>query len=108
MSDVGDASQAASGGLGEAVDAAAVSPGELRDALIWVQEGRSPTVGEAREYFDAHAAGGGDPNIMEECEQVLDATDPPTRSLPGSGSRGTTPSPFPQPSEDQLDEEGSD
>ena len=76
---------------------------KLRDALDltgvpWRREGRPPTVGEARDYFDAHATGGGDAGILQECERVLDATD----------HRGKQPSPFPRPSEDQLEEEGSD
>jgi hypothetical protein len=64
----------------------------------WRREGRPPTVGEARAYFDGHATGGGDADILQECERVLDATD----------DRVTEPSPFPRPSDDQLEEAGSD
>jgi hypothetical protein len=65
-------------------------------------------VGEAREYFDAHASQGGDPETMVECEQVLDATDRPTRGQPGSEHRAATASAYPRPTEDQLEEKGSD
>ncbi len=84
MSDVGDE-------LDDALDSAGVP---------WRREGRPPTVGEARDYFDAHATDGGDGEILEECERVLDATDHPARHLTGSS--------FPRPSEDQLEEKGSD
>lgn len=85
--------------VGDALDAVGGAPRELGDApdssgVPWRTEGRLPTVGEARHYFDAHATGGGDAEILQECERVLDATGQPT--------------PFPQPSEDQLEEEGSD
>ena len=63
--------------------------------LVWKGEGRPPTIGEAREYFDAHAVDGGDPAILEECERVLDAT-------------GHLPSPISPPSEEILEEKGSD
>ena len=86
--------------LGDKLNAA---PQEFENALEltgvpWRREGRLPTVGEARDYFDAHATSGGDAEILRECEQVLDATD----------DRGGQPSPIPQPSEDQLEEEGAD
>ena len=84
--------------LGDAVDAARVTPQAVESALLWRREGRSPTIGEARDYFDAHATGGGDAEVLEECERVLDA----------KGDRGKTPSPLPPPSEDQLEENGSD
>ncbi len=72
----------------------------------WRREGRTPTVGEAREYFDAHVNTGGDPGLMEECVQVLDATE-----YPSTGTRGRvagTGSSIPRPSEDQMEEKGSD
>ena len=94
--------------LGDALNVAKVTPEELREALSWVREGRAPSVGEAREYFDVHAEDGGDPETMEECQRVLDVTQHPTRGLPGTGYRGTTQSPFPPATEDQLEEEGSD
>jgi hypothetical protein len=78
---------------------------ELDDGLDsagvpWRKEGRPPTVGEARDYFDAHATAGGDAEILEECERVLDAIDQPAGHLTGS--------PFPRPPEEQLEEKGSD
>ena len=72
MSDVGDE-------LDDALDSAGVP---------WRREGRPPTVGEARDYFDAHATAGGDGEILEECERVLDATDHPARHLTGLPSHG--------------------
>jgi hypothetical protein len=89
--------------MGEGQNAAGVTP-----QVLWRRESRPPTVGEARDYFDAHATGGGDPEILEECERVLDATSHPTRDLPGAGSQGTKPGPFPRPPEDLLEEKGSD
>jgi hypothetical protein len=91
MSDAGDPLdpvEVRSEAAGDALGSAGVS---------WRREGRPPTVGEARDYFDAHATGGGDAEILQECERVLDATGPGARSAP-----------FPRPSEDQLEEEGSD
>jgi hypothetical protein len=75
---------------------------------IWQREKRPPTVGEARAYFDAHAEDGGDPETMEECERVLDATHYPTDGLPGAGYGGVKQSPYPGPPEDQIEEEGAD
>jgi hypothetical protein len=99
--------------MGDGLDAGKVAPREVDDDLasagvVWRREGRPPTVGEARIYFDAHATAGGDPEILEECERILDATNHPTRSLPGSGYQGAKPAPFPRPPEDQLEEKGSD
>ena len=54
---------------------------------IWQREKRLPTVGEARDYFDAHAEDGGDPDTMEECERVLDATQHPADGQPGAWVR---------------------
>jgi hypothetical protein len=99
--------------LDDALNAADSPRGEVAEAsdstlIPWRSEGREPTVGEARAYFDAHVIDGGDPGIMEECERVLDATNHPTGNLPGTVRPGTQPSPFPRPTEDQLEEEGSD
>lgn len=69
--------------------------GALDSGLAWRRQGRPPTVGEAREYFDAHALDGGDPKILEECEQVLDAT-------------GHLASLISAPPEEILEEKGSD
>jgi len=99
MSDVGDALDASTGHTGEPLDSA---------DLLWRREGRPPTVGEAREYFDAHAASGGDPEILAECEAVLDAVRRPTRAHPEGETRETGPVTFPAPTEDQLEEKGSD
>jgi hypothetical protein len=63
--------------------------------LVWKRQGRAPTVGEAREYFDMHAVDGGDPEVLEECERVLDAI-------------GHLPSPISPPPEEILEEKGSD
>jgi hypothetical protein len=91
----------------QAVGAANVGTSELREALLWVRKGRPPTVGEAREYFDAHAATGGDPETMDECERVLDALQRPTSGT-GSGEDGPADSPYPKPTEEQIEEEGAD
>ncbi len=85
-----------------------MSSSELREGLAWVREGRPPTVGEARDYFDAHARDGGDPETMEECERVLDAVRNPIHDRPGSDNGGAKASPFPPPAEDLIEEEGSD
>jgi hypothetical protein len=108
MSDLDDAAGAANGGLGDEREATGVSPPGFREGLTWVREGRPPTVGEAREYFDAHASGGRDPETMEECERVLDATEQPAPSVPEPGHGGLTDSHYPRPTEDQLEEEGAD
>jgi hypothetical protein len=70
---------------------------------IWQRAKRLTTVGEARDYFDAHAEDGGDPETMEECERVLDATQHPT-----DGHGGVKQPPYPGPPEDQIEEEGAD
>ena len=99
--------------LGDALNAAKVTPEEFGEALDetgipWRRERRPPTVGEARAYFDAHVNGGGDPEVMAECERVLDATGHTRSPTPGPEGGGTEQSPFPHPSEEQLEEEGSD
>jgi hypothetical protein len=83
--------------LGNTRDASEVPPesSPLDSGLVWKRAGRPPTVGEAREYFDLHAVDGGDPEILEECERVLDAT-------------GPLPSPMSPPPEEILEERGSD
>ena len=74
----------------------------------WQKAGRPPTVAEAREYLEAHMNGGGDPDTIDACDRVLNASQYPTGSPPGPGEIGTMPSPFAKPPEDQLEEEGSD
>jgi hypothetical protein len=59
----------------------------------WDKGWRPSTVGEAREYLDAHERGG-DPVIVEACEALFDATP----HLTG----------IDKPSTDQLDESGAD
>jgi hypothetical protein len=82
--------------LGDASDASEITEhGALDSGPVWRGQGRPPTVGEAREYFDAHAIDGGDPEILEECEQVLDVT-------------VHLPSPISLPPEEMLEEKGSD
>jgi hypothetical protein len=76
--------------------------------IEWQEAGRPPNVAEAREYLEAHMNGGGDPDTIDECDRVLNASQHPTRSLPGPGDGDTKPSPFTKPPEDQLEEEGSD
>jgi hypothetical protein len=74
----------------------------------WQEAGRPPTVAEAREYLEAHMNGGGDPDTIDACDRVLNASQYPAGSLPGPGGTGAKPSPFAKPPEDQLEEEGSD
>jgi hypothetical protein len=74
----------------------------------WQEAGRPPTVAEAREYLEAHMIGGGDPDTIDECDRVLNASQYPTRSLPDTDYGSIKPSPFPKPPEDQMEEEGSD
>jgi hypothetical protein len=83
--------------LGETPNASERTPGSggPDSGPVWKRQGRPPTVGEAREYFDAHAVDGGDPETLEECERVLDAT-------------GHLPSPTSPPPEEVLEERGSD
>ena len=64
------------------------------------------TVGEAREYLDAHERDG-DPAIVEACEALIDVID--RRSEPGKSSHTPTEaSPFGKPPLEQLEEEGAD
>ena len=65
-------------------------------------EGWTPaTVGEAREYLDAHERDG-DPAIVAACEAKIDVIEPHEgRGAPGRAE-------FVKPSLDQLEEEGAD
>ena len=74
----------------------------------WQQEHRPPTVGEAADFFDAHAEDGGDPEDYGAVRAGLDATQDPTRSLPGAGYGGVKSSPSPKPPDDQMEEKGAD
>jgi hypothetical protein len=58
------------------------------------------TVGEAREYLDAHERDG-DPDIVAACEALIDAVGP--RSGPAGGEGAAA-----KPSLDQLEERGAD
>ena len=59
----------------------------------WEKDWTPSTVGEAREYLDAHERDG-DPAIVEACEALFDATPHLSASA--------------KPSMEQLDEEGAD
>ena len=62
------------------------------------------TVGEAREYLDAHERDG-DPAIVEACEALIDVIE--NRSGPSKQSNGPNDTfPVPKPPLDQLEEEG--
>ncbi len=59
----------------------------------WTSEWRPSTVGEAREYLDAHEFEG-DPEIVAACEALFDATPHISNAV--------------KPSDDQLEERGAD
>ena len=72
----------------------------------WKKGWKPATVGEAREYLDAHERDG-DPAIIRACEAKVDAT--VHRSEPGRkdrGRRGTAP--VAKPPLEQLEEKGAD
>jgi hypothetical protein len=58
----------------------------------WEKDWMPSTVGEAREYLDAHERGG-DPAVMEACEALFDATPHQLAA---------------KPSTEQLEEKGAD
>jgi hypothetical protein len=64
------------------------------------------TVGEAREYLDAHVRDG-DPDIVRACEAKVDVIEHHAGAGP-DGSRASEPSSFSKPSLDELEEEGAD
>ena len=80
--------------------------GRVRPGTVWAMgtwgEGWTPaTVGEAREYLDAHERDG-DPAIVAACEAKIDVIEPHEgRGAPGRAE-------FVKPSLDQLEEEGAD
>jgi hypothetical protein len=73
----------------------------------WPKDWHPQTPDEARAYLDAHENGAGDPDLIEECEHLVDATTPRQHLLTGPGGAIKTP-PFPKPSDDQMEEKGSD
>jgi hypothetical protein len=64
------------------------------------------TVGEAREYLDAHERDG-DPAIVEACEAMIDVIEHRPGPRQQSGGR-PDPSPLAKPSLDQMEEKGAD
>lgn len=65
----------------------------------WPKDWRPQSPDDARTYLDAHENGGGDAELIEECERLVDAI------TPGGTVKS---SPFPKPSDDQMEEKGSD
>jgi len=74
----------------------------------WRDENRPPTLQEAKVYLEDHRHGGGDAATLEECNDVVDGESRQTHGRPASSRPGEPPSPFPKPSDDQLEEEGAD
>ena len=74
-------------------------------AMAERKKGWTPsTVGEAREYLDAHVRDG-DPAIVEACEAMIDVIEHRSGSdIQGSGDRDT----FAKPPLEQLEEDGAD
>jgi hypothetical protein len=73
---------------------------------VWNKGWIPATVGEAREYLDAHETDG-DPAIVEACEAKIDVIEHRSGSG-GQGSGHTEPSTFAKPPPEQLDEKGAD
>jgi hypothetical protein len=72
----------------------------------WKKGWTPATVGEAREYLDAHERDG-DPAIVKACEAKVDAT--VRRPQPGKQGRGKTrTAPVAKPPLEQLEEKGAD
>jgi hypothetical protein len=72
----------------------------------WPAEWRPVNPKEAREYLDAHEGGSGDPELVEECQTLLDLD----RRQPPTGPAGQTIEEWdlPEPPTDLLEEEGAD
>jgi hypothetical protein len=72
----------------------------------WSKGWRPSTVGEAREYLDAHERDG-DPAIVKACEAMIDVIY--DRTDPGQQVGGPRdPAPLAKPPLDQLEEKGAD
>jgi hypothetical protein len=72
----------------------------------WKKGWTPSTVGEAREYLDAHERDG-DPAIVEACEALIDVIEHRSGPRQQSDER-LDPSPLPKPPLDQLEEKGAD
>ena len=73
----------------------------------WPKDWRPEKVKDAQRYLDAHENGAGDPDLIDECERMVDMGNPRPHHPTGPGG-ATQPSPFPKPPDDQMEEEGSD
>jgi hypothetical protein len=63
---------------------------------------------DAQSWLDAHENGAGDPDLIEECEHMVDASRPGFQH-PTTGPGGATKtSSFPKPSKDHLEDDGAD
>jgi hypothetical protein len=69
----------------------------------WPAEWRPVNPEEAQKYLDAHQDGSGDPELLEECEALIEQHRP--RRPPPGIPTGTKPSPFPKPPEDLAEEQ---
>ncbi len=72
----------------------------------WKKGWKPATVGEAREYLDAHERDG-DPAIVKACEAKVDATRERSQPADRGGARSGTP-PIAKPPLEQLEEKGAD
>ena len=83
-----------------------VAPGTVVPVTDWRKGWTPSSVGEAREYLDAHERDG-DPAIVAACEAMIDVFE--HRSGSGKQSGGPTDtSPISKPPLEQLEEEGAD
>jgi hypothetical protein len=60
----------------------------------WPKNWRPESAKDAQAYLDAHQNGGGDPDLIEECERLVDASRPRARGGPTGPGGATRPSPF--------------
>ena len=72
----------------------------------WPEDWHPRGAAEAQEYVDAHEDGSGDPELLIECEALLEPQRRPTQR-PGIPS-GTKTSPFPELPEELTEEKGAD
>jgi hypothetical protein len=72
----------------------------------WPKDWHPETEEDARRFLDAHENGAGDPDLIDECDRMVESSK--SRRRPTGLTGTTTPSPFPKPPNDQLEEEGSD
>jgi hypothetical protein len=73
----------------------------------WQDGHRPPTLQEAEEYLEAQGDGD-DADAIETCQDVVDREGRLAHGVPASDGGMTKPSPYPKPSDEQLEEKGAD